>query len=157
MLLERYKEYTKKDVHDILDPESTYYYFCGKWGINGVVRYGTDHDKFALFVTLGKDETYHGRIQTLSPKGELTWSTPLKGGANTANTRKLLRSGRIGQDVHIFCRRKNDYTSDKDKMYIYVGKGRQPEVVDDGELPQLVVWKIEDLDQNNPNVKHLIS
>lgn len=52
---------------------------------------------------------------------------------------------------------KKDYTYDKDKIYTYMWIGRKTEKVADGELPQLVVLKIEDFDQNNQNVKHLIS
>ena len=106
MVFDRYKEYTKEDVHDLLDPERIYYYFCGKCGINGVVRYRADNDKFVLFITLGNDETYHSRIQTFSPKGELTWSPQLKGGTKNSNTKKFLKSGRIIQDVTYFLQKK---------------------------------------------------
>ena len=156
MELELCGKYTKKEVHDILDPDTTFYYFCGKWGINGVVMYGGNNDKFAIFVTVGKEGSYHGRIQKLSKEGTLLWSTPIRKGTRASGIKRLLTAGRLHQSVSVFCRRNNDSSDDQEKLYTYIGKGIDPELIESENFPGMVLWKIEGIKPDRPEIKRLM-
>ena len=156
MGLKRYGIYTKKEVHDQLDPDSSFYYYCGKWGINGVIKFGLDADQFALFVTLGNDTAYNGIVQTINKDGRLKWCSPLRQGVNSKNTKRLLKSGRLNSGVYIFGRRNTDYNEAKEKTFVFLGMGQEPEILEEIEIPNVVSWKITSIDLDNPNVKRLM-
>ncbi len=156
MELKRYNKYTKKEVHDQLDPDSAFYYYCGKWGVNGVIRFGSNADQFVLFATLGSDAAYNGIVQTIDKDGRLKWSTPLRQGVNNRNIRRLLKSGRLNSGVYIFCRRNTDYNEAKEKDFIFIGMGQEPKILEETENPNVVSWKIPDLDLDNLNIKRLM-
>lgn len=52
-MLTRLQPYTRKEVHDIFDPDSHFTQSAGSWGLHGFVKIPNSED-FVFFVLLGK-------------------------------------------------------------------------------------------------------
>ena len=59
MKLERFKQYSRKDIHDILEPNSIYTTGSGKWGLQGIIKIDKNKNDFVFFVTFGHKEKDH--------------------------------------------------------------------------------------------------
>lgn len=144
--ISRFKEYTKKDVHDLMDPESSYYYYCGKWGTNGVIRLGKFRDDFVLFSTLGENFKYHGKAQRINKDGTVIWCAPMSYRVGSRELNDLLKKEPRKPRVFYFAR--DGYSIDKygEKKYYYIGKLINPEVIDSKTPPLIIKWTLEDED-----------
>jgi len=54
-----YEDYTRKDVHDIFDPDSVFTLSAGTWGIHGIIQIPSRPGDFVLFVTFGQSAGGH--------------------------------------------------------------------------------------------------
>jgi hypothetical protein len=58
-MLTLFEDYTRKDVHDIFDPDSAFTTSAGTWGISGIIRVPSRPGDFVLFVTFGQSAGDH--------------------------------------------------------------------------------------------------
>jgi len=150
------KEYNKKEAHDILDPETKFYYYAGKWGINGLIKIGGYQKDYVLFVTVGTDSDYYGKQQRINKDGTLIWCAPRSMNSESANLKRLLEHDPEKHGVYLFARKAKDKGKDGERKYYYVGKLDRPIVMDSGDKPILLSWKIINWDENSDHFKHLL-
>jgi hypothetical protein len=144
--ISKFKEYTKKDVHDLVDPESGYYYYCGKWGINGVIRIGKFKDDFVLFSTLGENFKYHGKVQSIDKNGTVIWCAPMSYRVGSRELNDLLKTEPRKPGVFYFASDGYKMDSDGVKKYYYIGQLINPQIIDSKVPPLLIKWTLEDWD-----------
>jgi hypothetical protein len=54
-----YEDYSREDVHDILDPETTFTPQAGTWGLQGIISVPKRQRDFVFFVTFGQKQATH--------------------------------------------------------------------------------------------------
>ena len=140
---ERFSKYTRKEIHDMLDPDSAFYYYCGKWGLNGVISVGQNKKDFVFLVRIGKASAYHGKSQRLTEDGTVFWSAPYSASRSSTLLKKLLAHDHSRNSVFLFVCRDGETDGAGDRVYSYIGTLKDPVATDGEELPVTVKWKVE--------------
>lgn len=55
----KYKQYNRKEVHDIFEPTTDFTPQAGTWGLQGIIRLKHNPKDFVFFVTYGSTQGEH--------------------------------------------------------------------------------------------------
>ncbi|MYL21652.1 hypothetical protein GLW04_17240 [Halobacillus litoralis] len=75
--LKLFHTYTRKEVHDLFDPESNFLPSRGAWGLHGIIKLPIPND-FVFFVTLGHSEGTYEFNENIEDTGKLNWQSQPK-------------------------------------------------------------------------------
>ncbi len=70
--LVKYNEYSRLEVHNILDLNSKFTRNAGTWGIQGIIKIPNREKDFLLFVTYGQSQSGHIFDEGITEDGILT-------------------------------------------------------------------------------------
>ena len=70
-----YKEYSRKEVQQILEPGANFTPGSGVWGLQGTVNIRRKSEQFVFFVTYGRQQSGHVFEEGISKSGALSWQS----------------------------------------------------------------------------------
>ena len=86
--LVRYADYSREEVHDIFDPDSTLIPQAGTWGLHGIVKIPERPGDYVFFVTFGQKQSDHEFDEGITADGVLRWQSQPKQSLNDADIRE---------------------------------------------------------------------
>ena len=57
--MERYRQYSRTEIHEIFTPDKKFVEGAGKWGLVGIVEIPQKKGDFIFFVTFGQSQSGH--------------------------------------------------------------------------------------------------
>lgn len=96
-----YQEYSRRDLHDIFDPELSFSNGAGKWGGSGIVN--IVDDDFAFLVTLDENSN-NNYADALTEDGVLIWKSQNRQHQNTTQIKKFKSHNHEQDNILLFLR-----------------------------------------------------
>ncbi|MBM7623762.1 DUF3427 domain-containing protein [Sporohalobacter salinus] len=145
--LQKYETYTRKEVHDILEPHTNFTPGTGSWGLQGIIRLKKRENDFVFFVTYGQSQAGHEFDEAITESGILTWQSQPKQELHHPMIKKLINHNHHIDNIYLFLR------PNKNTEYIYLGKLAYITHDKEREKPVYFKWQILDweLSQNQAN------
>lgn len=140
LILTKYQEYTRKDVHDIFEKSSLFTSRSGKWGIRGIISHPFNFDDFIFFVTFGHKEGGFSFEESVTEGGVLTWQSEPKQKLNDPVIQKFISHDYTKNTIHLFLR------TNKNRKYSYLGRLAYIKHDNEREEPVHFKWQILDWD-----------
>jgi|GEM_PF-364633 hypothetical protein len=140
IILEKYREYSRREVHDIFDKNSPFTLKSGTWGIRGIVSPLSNRDDFIFFVTFGRSDLGFTFEESVTESGILTWQSEPKQKLRDSTIQKLIRHDHQKNTVHLFLR------THRDRKFSYLGRLAYLSHNNEREEPVLFKWQILDWD-----------
>jgi hypothetical protein len=130
--------YSRREVHDIFDPDTPFTPQAGTWGIQGIVSLTRSPGDFAFFVTYGASQGSHEFDEPISEDGVLTWQSQPKQRLNSPQIQRLITHDDRINAIHLFLRTRPDvdYTYFGQLGYLDHDPGR--------EAPVYFTWQLMD-------------
>lgn len=72
-LLTQFKDYSRREVRDILSPRDSFAPGSGKWGLSGIVEHRPA--EFVFFVTFGSKQGEHQFDEGVTVEGVVSWQS----------------------------------------------------------------------------------
>lgn len=133
---ELYRDYTREDVHDLLDPSTNFQAQRGDWGVAGIVRLRNRPGDFVFFVTFGKRQGQHVFDEGVSEEGVLTWQSQPSQKLSDPQIRALISHDELKGNILLFLR------TNKRSPYTYLGRLRYLAHDADREAPVHFKWQL---------------
>jgi hypothetical protein len=146
--LVHYYDYTREEVHDLFDPESTFTPQAGTWGLQGIIEMPGRPRDYVFFVTFGKSQAAHEFDEGITPEGVFRWQSQPKQRLADRTIQDLIGHDEDANSVYLFLRttgRRNGSAP----PYTYLGRLKYLVHDHDREQPVYFSWKI--LDWNLPD------
>jgi Protein NO VEIN, C-terminal/Domain of unknown function (DUF3427) len=136
-----YEDYTRKDVHDVFDPDSAFTRSSGTWGISGIIRIPSRPGDFVLFVTFGQSVGAHVFDEGITLSGVLSWQSQPRQGLQDRTVQEFIAHDEALNSIYLFLR------TAKERPYTFLGRLKY--LVHDAtrEHPVYFQWQILDWDQ----------
>lgn len=136
--LNRYEEYSRKQIHQIFSPDTIFTPQAGTWGLQGIVPIPDRDGDFVFFVTYGKETPDHIFDESVTTDGVLTWQSQPAQSLLNAQIQKLIHHDSSKNSIYLFLRtgRKRDYT--------YLGQLKYLNHDGERERPVHFQWQILD-------------
>lgn len=135
--LVKYRDYSRKEVHDIFDPTSEYSPSSGRWGLRGIVNIPNSND-YVFFVTFGRSWAGHTFKEVVTVKGILSWQSQPSNKLSNPMIKKFINHDHIKNNIYLFLR------TNSDKSYTYLGKLAYVSHDKTKEKPVYFKWQILD-------------
>ncbi len=147
--LRLHEDYSREDVHDIFDPDSTFTPQAGTWGLQGIITIPDRPGDFVFFVTFGKREGEHEFDEGISTEGVFRWQSQPRQRLDDPQVRQLISHDEDRNNIYLFLRT-SARVADQPMPYTYLGRlkyiahdmERQQPVYFDW---QLLDWPISDI------------
>jgi hypothetical protein len=97
-----YQKYTRKEVHDILDPQSKYTPQAGSWGLSGIVHVPYAEKEYVFFVTFGMKQGLHKFDESITIDGVLTWQSQPKNTFKTKHIQHFIHHDHDIANIYLF-------------------------------------------------------
>ena len=151
LILTKYQEYTRKDVHDIFEKSSQFTPRSGKWGLRGIISHPSNLNDFIFFVTFGHKEGGFSFEESVTESGVLIWQSEPKQKLKDPNIQKFISHDHTKNTIHLFLR------TDKNRKYSYLGRLAYITHDNEREEPVHFKWQILDwdLDQKQSEAMNL--
>ncbi len=104
--LQLWQEYSRKDVHSIFSPETTFTPQRGTWGLQGMVRVPSRIGDWVFFVTFGQAQGEHVFDESITDEGVLSWQSQPAQGLENAVIKELIQHDDRINTIHLFLRTK---------------------------------------------------
>lgn len=145
--LKNMQKYTRKDVHDIFSPETSFKNGCGAWGLRGIVRIKNTKN-YVFFVTYGSKQAGHNFQEGIDDTGKLIWQSQPSQDFSSPDIINFINHDEKINDIFLFKR-----DSKKEKEYVYLGKLKYIKHIPDKVNPvwfewQIINWSREEADSN---------
>jgi hypothetical protein len=138
-----YEDYTREDVHDIFDPDSTFTPQAGTWGLQGIVKVPGRPGDYVFFVTFGKQQSDHEFDEGITVDGVLRWQSQPKQQLSDRDIQELIYHDEVNNSIYLFLR-----TAAKRREsilpYTYLGRLKYLVHDRDREKPVYFTWQILD-------------
>ncbi|MGN1222788.1 MAG: DNA-directed RNA polymerase subunit alpha C-terminal domain-containing protein [Christensenellales bacterium] len=133
--------YSRKDVHDILSPDTNFTQGNGTWGLQGIVRIQPDLADYVLFVTYGREQSGHKFDETIHSNGTFEWQSQPSQRISDKVIQELIHSE--NNSIYLFLR------ENKLDDYKYMGKLKYVRHEPKRECPVYFTWKIVNESKNS--------
>jgi hypothetical protein len=138
-----YEDYTREDVHDIFDPDSTFTPQAGTWGLQGIVKIPGRPRDYVFFVTFGRQQSDHEFDEGITTDGVLRWQSQPKQQLTDRDIQELIRHDEVSNSIYLFLR-----TAGKRRgsilPYTFLGRLKYLAHDRDREKPVYFTWQILD-------------
>ena len=138
--LVRFEKYSRKDIHDIFSPDTSFSPRGGSWGPRGIIKVPeTEHD-YIFLVTYGRKQGNHEFDEDVDENGILTWQSQPSQTLNDSRIIDFINHDYLKNNIYLFLRtsRKEDYT--------YMGLLAYIDHDNQREKPVYFKWQILDWD-----------
>lgn len=106
-ILKLWDLYSRRDVHRIFSPDTTFTPQSGTWGLQGIVKVpGRDGD-FVFFVTFGKSQGEHLFDESITADGVLSWQSQPSQGFESETIQSFIHHDERLNNIHLFLRAKS--------------------------------------------------
>lgn len=143
-----YHDYTREEVHDLFDPESTFTPQAGTWGLQGIIEIPDRPHDYVFFVTFGQRQATHEFDEGITLDGVFRWQSQPKQRLADRTIQNLIAHDEDTNSIYLFLRtasRRNGSTT----PYTYLGCLKYLVHDHDREQPVYFTWQI--LDWNLPD------
>ncbi len=137
--LNKYEDYTRKEVHDIFSTHTRYTPQAGTWGLQGIVKV-TDTKDYIFYVTIGKQQGEHVFEEGITEDGILTWQSQPRQNLNSSTITSFINHNHDLNNIYLFFRTRNS------NDYTYLGKLAYVSHDPERECPVYFKWQILDWD-----------
>lgn len=151
IILTKYQEYSRKEVHDIFDKDSRFTPKSGTWGIRGIISHPSNLDDFIFFVTFGRSDLGFTFEESITESGILTWQSEPKQKLNNPTIQRLIHHDHRKNSIHLFLR------TGRDRKFSYMGRLAYLTHDNEREEPVFFKWQILnwDLDEKQAEAMDL--
>lgn len=141
--LERYKKYSRKDIHDIFSPNTNFTSGTGYWGLQGILKVPNSEHDYIFLVTYGREQAGHKFNENIDENGILTWQSQPQQKLNSPIILDLINHNYKTDNIYLFLREnaKDNYT--------YMGLLAYIDHDNQREQPVYFRWQILNWNENN--------
>ena len=110
--LVRYKQYSRKDLHELTIQDREFRRGSGKWGLQGIVRIPNTRNDFVFFVTFGQEEGGHVFQEGIDKNGLLNWQSQPKQKLHHPQIKRFIDHDPTNSNIYLLLRThdRSDYT-----------------------------------------------
>lgn len=137
-VLSLWDTFTRREVHDVFEPDTTFTPQAGTWGLQGIIRLKESPEDFVFFVTFGKSQGDHTFDEHITEDGVLTWQSQPSQHLKTPTIATLITHDDMTNVIHLFLRTRSDLP------YTYFGKLGYLEHDRTRERPVHFRWQLMD-------------
>lgn len=135
--------YSRKDIHSIFSPDTTFTPQAGTWGLHGIVKIPDRDNDFVFIVTYGQAQGDHEFDEGITSDGVLSWQSQPRQGLNNKDIQKLIKHNDLTDNIYLFLRE----TARAD--YQYLGRLAYLEHDVTRENPVYFQWQLLDWDESD--------
>jgi len=146
----RFKQYSRKDIHDVFSPNTKFTPQTGSWGLQGIIRVPDTLKDYIFLVTYGKSQSGHDFDENIDEHGILTWQSQPSQGFADSRIKDFINHDHLKNNIYLFLR------TSSDKDYTYMGKLAYVVHDNQREKPVYFKWQILDWEINNNEKTELI-
>jgi hypothetical protein len=136
-------DYSREEVHDIFDPDSTFTPQTGTWGLQGIVKVPERPGDYVFFVTYGSKQGEHAFDEEITPEGVLVWQSQPSQKFSSPVIQDFIKHDDSVNSIHLFLRQ------EKRGPYKYYGRLAYLSHDSEREEPVYFKWQILDWPLNN--------
>jgi hypothetical protein len=136
----RFNEYSRKEIHDIFSPDTSFTAGAGYWGISGIIKVPFTEKDYIFLVTYGQKQADHEFNESIDNNGILTWQSQPSQSLHTPQILNLINHNYLKDNIYLFLR-----TNEKNN-YKYMGLLAYVEHDNQREKPVYFKWQILDWD-----------
>ena len=133
-----YRDYTRREVRDILAPKAPFTPYTGTWGYHGIVKVPERDGDFAFFVTFGQEQADHKFREWVTEDGVLHWESQPGQGLEDKWVQQFICHDERRNHIYLFLR------TDKTGEYTYLGQLKYLSHDPSRERPVCFRWRILD-------------
>lgn len=141
--LQLYRDYDRREVHDIFEPEVTFTPQAGTWGLHGIIPIKDRPGDFVLFVTFGQAQGEHDFDESISKDGVLRWQSQPKQTLQDPQIRQFINHDETKNQIYLFLR-----TASRDRSgprpYTYLGPLKYLTHDTERQRPVHFAWQLLD-------------
>lgn len=110
--LKLWESYSRREAHDVFEPDTAFTPQAGTWGLQGIVRLAESPGDHIFFVTFGASQGTHSFVEEISKDGVLTWQSQPQQRLNQPRIQQFIGHDDRVNTIHLFLRTssENDYT-----------------------------------------------
>jgi hypothetical protein len=138
VILRKYQDYSRKEVHEIFDKNSHFTPQSGTWGLRGIISHPLNSNDFIFFVTFGHKEGTFAFEESVTESGILTWQSEPKQKIRDSVIQKLIHHDYRKNSIQLFLR------TDRNRNYKYLGQLAYVTHDNEREEPVHFKWQILD-------------
>ena len=138
--LVRFNKYSRKEIHDIFSPNTSFTPGAGLWGLWGIVKIPDTVSDYIFYVTYGHSESGHDFDESIDENGILTWQSQPRQTLADDKIIDLITHDYTKSNIYLFLR-----TSNKED-YTYLGNLAYVSHDNTREKPVYFKWQILDWD-----------
>ncbi|MDO9233249.1 MAG: DUF3427 domain-containing protein [Methylotenera sp.] len=147
--LKLYKEFNRKEVHEIFAPDTTFTPQAGTWGLQGIVSIPDRPGDFVFFVTYGQSQADHEFDESITESGVLSWQSQPSQDLSNKVIKQLILHDETVNSIYLFLRTK------KDRSYSYLGRLKYITHDSQREKPVYFQWQILDWDIQSDDLSRI--
>ena len=102
--LRLFDDYSRKDVHDIFEPEGPFARGAGVWGLQGIIPIAGRPRDFVLFVSYGRSQGEHEFDEGISADGILRWQSQPSQTLDNPQIRQFISHDEANSSIYLFLR-----------------------------------------------------
>jgi hypothetical protein len=134
--LVRFEDYTRREVHGIFSPETTFTPGSGTFGFAGTVSIPGQKGDFVFFVTFGQKQAHHEFVESVTEDGVLSWQSQPAKRLSHPQIKQLISHNETTNSIYLFLR------VDKERNYTYLGSLEYLNHDPKREKPVFFEWQI---------------
>ena len=134
-------DYTRREIHDVFDPESLFTPQGGAWGIQGLISLPDRPGDFAFLVTYGRRQGEHTFEEGISPDGVLRWQSQPHQTLADKRILQLIRHDEDRHSIYLFLRA-NERRGGASMPYTYLGRLKYIGHDHERERPVHFLWQL---------------
>ena len=139
--LEKYQEYSRKDIHKIFKVENLFDQIWKMWGIINLGKYRGEMDgDFIFFVTIGSSVDGKQWDEGITSNGVVSWQSQNQNSLTSPNTLKLIKHDEQVNNIYYF------YRQEAGTLYKYLGKLKYLNHDKERQKPVYFQWQLIDWD-----------
>jgi hypothetical protein len=138
-----HRDYTRREIHDVFEPESTFAPQRGTWGILGLIPLSDRPGDFVFLVTYGQSQGEHSFDEGISTEGVLRWQSQPRQTLNDKVILQLIAHDEDRHSIYLFLRGK-ERLAGSPMPYTYLGRLKYLEHDAEREQPVHFRWQLLD-------------
>jgi hypothetical protein len=136
--LNLYAQYSRKDVHDILSPDTLFTQSSGTWGLHGIIEIPGHPGDFVFFVTFGQHQADHTFDEWITEQGVIFWQSQPRQSFEERRIQQFIHHDDKENSIYLFLR------TQRNDNYTYLGKLRYLAHDPVREKPVYMYWQLLD-------------
>ena len=107
--------YSRRQIHDIFSPDTTFQPSTGTWGLQGIIKSPNREGDYLFLVTFGRSQGSHVFDESITTDGVLTWQSQPQQSLTERKILDFISHDERVNTIHLFLRTKGD------RPYTYFG------------------------------------